>query len=489
MALFMVGRLFLRVGVVWNTHNNNDHEANAPLDLLRTFFNTTATTTTTTNKSNIHKTSTANTSTTLHHHHQHQQHQPLVVIWKNRTVSTIPENIRMFYSDIRSDRSGAMIVDMLMAHAFSYATNRTYGGVCGKNQVHSPDHRRMIQALYLTKELPYPKHAVRCHQINTSVAWALPRNAYNRKDTGIFTPEWIQYMQQQQEKERAQEKRQQRRQQQVQQNQRVQQQQQQLPPSANLSSLSSSPFRFQPASSSDALVVQYHRIMVYIRRGDVTPCIDANFRYLPNSHYLQLLDQYTTTNDTTTIMYHVTIYSQSGSFEGWHDFERRFQHQQENVRYEFKLDGDMSLVWRDMLGWSNDDDHPPEFTYYSRIVFILSRSAFGLVPALFLTPKTTNTTTTTATTAPAIDIVYTPHYFHQPLPHWHVVDPKLVGQSFARVAKLRREQCHKRGKSPEISSLSILNQTNTTYSNNQYHITNNSSTHRKIRTRQKQLTT
>ena len=36
-----------------------------------------------------------------------------------------------------------------------------------------------------------------------------------------------------------------------------------------------------------------YEIAVHLRRGDVSPCTHAR-RYLPNSHYLALIDQYTT---------------------------------------------------------------------------------------------------------------------------------------------------------------------------------------------------
>ncbi len=311
----------------------------------------------------------------------------------------IPDSVQVFYSTTRKDRAGALILDMLMAHAFSWTLGRHYGGVCGPLYPNANDHRRMIQVLGLQDELVYPMNPLPCERFNGTNTnhnnMVLPRDVYMKwKDTAIFTPEWINYIRQRQ----------------------------QLPTITTRSSYIKSASRTRSPSSKSPKRIQKFpthkpqeaRMIVHVRRGDVTPCMGEYFRYVPNSHYLHLIQQYITSHNDT--QYNVTIYSESKSFESWQDFHKF----SENVSgcCTLSLDGDMADVWRDMLGF--DDRN-------ARRVLILSMSSFSLIPAILADASTTT-------------VVYTP-FWHHPLPHWQVVGLRETKEAERKTLWLRQTRC------------------------------------------------
>jgi hypothetical protein len=106
-------------------------------------------------------------------------------------------------------------------------------------------------------------------------------------------------------------------------------------------------------------------------------------QYLPNQHYLNLIDRYNNSS-------HVVVYSESKNvYESFDAFR--------DQGYQVILDGDMSQVWKGLM--ASD-------------VIILSRSSFSLVPAILSKGA----------------VVYTP-FWHQPLPRWTVVDNKLMNKT------------------------------------------------------------
>eukprot|EP00934_Nitzschia_sp_Nitz4_P004353 Nitzschia sp. Nitz4//scaffold197_size40390//28012//29073//NITZ4_007520-RA/size40390-exonerate_est2genome-gene-0.14-mRNA-1//1//CDS//3329540493//4343//frame0 len=255
---------------------------------------------------------------------------------------TAPRNKKVIWSNTRMDRSGSSIQDMLMCHAYAFANDMTYGGACARDKPMIPVRQRaqeaLIQEVGLEKILRF-----RCPQ-DESIK-ITDRRVYYKKDTQIFTPAYIKYLQ---------------------------------------------TLLSYPTKSSAA-----RHIAVHIRRGDITPCrpIKTGYqRYLPNQHYLNLIDRYNPQNDSQ-----VVIYSESDAFESFNEFRAR--------GYEVLLDSDLVEVWRGML--TSD-------------VLILSRSSFSLVPAVMHRGT----------------VVYTP-FWHQPLKHWDVVDESLVNQSTAEFYRLR----------------------------------------------------
>ena len=143
-------------------------------------------------------------------------------------------------------------------------------------------------------------------------------------------------------------------------------------------------------------------MVVHIRRGDVHVCDNyTQDRYLPNSYYRALIHQYRTTDH-----HRVIVHSERQSrVEDWSEFEHI-------EGLELKLEAPPAEAWRDILRAN---------------VFIMSRSSFSLVPALFLGNQT--------------KVVYTP-FWHDPRPHWEIVDNQtLLRETTEEVARLRATQC------------------------------------------------
>jgi hypothetical protein len=228
----------------------------------------------------------------------------------------------------------------------------------------------------------------------------------------------------------------------------------------------------QQQQETIAQVESHHpfTIVVHIRRGDVNPCIEPN-RYLPNSHYISLiewvLENYyyyyhhhphpdqsasttataTTTSGTnstsTTVVPllpppsplptpppgppRVIILTEPESFEPMDVFST-------TLGYDMRTNGTMSEAWTLMSSSQTN-------------VVILSKSSFSLIPAVFKKTKTTATMTTTknaaGATPPTITsmVVYTP-FWHQPLPGWTIVPSRIVRASQRQVQAFRQAHCH-----------------------------------------------
>jgi hypothetical protein len=137
-------------------------------------------------------------------------------------------------------------------------------------------------------------------------------------------------------------------------------------------------------------------IAVHIRRGDVDLCRYWR-RYLPNSHYLRLIQESTPANQSTR----VTIFSETRSFESFEDFRA--------LNYTLKLDTDLETVWQALL---------------TADVAILSKSTFSLVPS-FLNPNT---------------VVYTP-FWNEGLSHWETVSEIAMKVTDLQVKEMWLQSC------------------------------------------------
>lgn len=273
-----------------------------------------------------------------------------------RMCSLEQEPPKVVWSHARSDRSGAVIQDMLMCHAYAFQHNMVYAGACAQNWTIPPfqgkrgAHELLLRSMGLSKVFKLD-----CPQ--DPKATVLDDWVYRANDTAIFTSDYIHHLQ----------------------------------------SLID-----YPNSTTNDYCPQ--RIVVHIRRGDVSPCLKPTFgfhRYLPNQHYLRLIDQYNTGNNNSCVI----IYSESISFEPFDDFRKR--------GYEVVLGGSVDNVWQGIL--SSD-------------VAILSRSSFSFVPAVLSKGA----------------IVYTP-FWHDPLPHWHVVDEAILNETLVESLRLN-VMCPVKGK-------------------------------------------
>lgn len=286
-------------------------------------------------------------------HADQQQNPPATDTNQQHHMKGHDTKRKKIWSAGRSDRSGATIQDMLMCHAYAFHQGADYGGACvrdwglpqfeGKRQIHEA----LLEAIGLSRVLKFdcPPKKGEGHLTG--------RNHYISNDTAIFTSDYIQHLQ--------------------------------------------SLVDYPTMESADSR----RRISVHIRRGDITPCRPRTRgypRYLPNQHFLGLIERYNPQNDS-----HVVIYSESESFEEFDEFYAK--------GYEVVLDGSIGKVWQGII---------------SSQVVILSRSSFSLVPALMTKGK----------------VIFTP-FWHAPLPHWEVVDEAFLNATHLDFRRLK-ETCPKK---------------------------------------------
>lgn len=224
----------------------------------------------------------------------------------------------------QADQSGAIILVMLKAHAYAYAKNLRYRGLCyDENQGRAlPSARRakihkQLAACLKRLNVPtvlnlscpdeYVKN--RTLIVDSSVdKRILNLNLYNSYK--YFTKEWVSAIRSQR------------------------------------------PVQDQDHHSD-------YKVALHLRRGDITPCNDLlNFRYNPNSFALELLDKYIPKSVTSVA--NVTIFSQSDTVEPFKDFRER--------GYNLALDTDFGDTWEEMM----DAD-----------LFIMGESTFSLIPGIF----------------------------------------------------------------------------------------------------------
>ena len=329
-----------------------------------------------------------------------------------------------YYSPGRSDRSGAIIHDMLFAHAYTFHTNinqsniyAIYGGCCGRNIKFRNETYHLLFDLHwdtiLKFDCPPPPSS---RNRTTAKATAtdmldddntyilLDPKVYRKSDVYSFTTEWRNYFMKQ-----------------------IYVRAQQQPPpqqisttdanpvnTNNLPSNAIAPYRNNIEIVHDVVPIQYS-IAVHIRRGDINPCNKYKGRYLPNSHYLQLIQQYisifllsssSTTNTTqpppiSRENIAVTIYSESISYESLDIFEQ--------YNCTVSVDDELSTVWSALS---------------TAHVAILSKSSFSYVPAI-MNPNR---------------VVYTP-FRHKPMDYWDIVSDPIISESMSEVMKLRRRTC------------------------------------------------
>lgn len=250
------------------------------------------------------------------------------------------------YSVARTDRSGAAIADMLLAHAYAFNNNMIYGGACSEAYLpHQRSTEQLIEAVGLQDLLQYA-----CPMVSDGVS-ILDRKKYVGKNTRIFTQDYLKYL-----------------------HSRVK-----YPTTKN------------------------HSIVVHVRRGDITPCGFYANRYLPNSHYTTILEEYVPSNLP------VSIFSEADTFESFDDFSN----------YSVFLNSDLSEAWKAMV---------------TADYIVLSKSSFSFVPAI-LNPNAT--------------VIYTP-FMQMKLPRWKAVSKGIMENSTKRVLEMVDQRC-----SPEETHIAL----------------------------------
>jgi hypothetical protein len=280
------------------------------------------------------------------------------------------------YSIGRKDRSGSVITDQMFAHAFAFAHGVEYAGACFTvHGLPKRDTRTLLAQLgwdaYLKFGCPSGESIVNDPDAEQSPL-VLHDDVYrNSIDQSYFTPAWREEIQ------------------------RV----------LHHNSSNANGGGMAKTTKEELNQNKPFEIAVHVRRGDVTPCRYKR-RYLPNSHYLALIDQYRPKDDDNkdnSRPTHVTIYSESDSFEPFDDFRDR--------GYTVQLDTDLADVWRALA---------------SADVTILSRSFFSFVPAA-VNPHT---------------VVFTTFFGFEPLSFWHRADEALVAQSDRQIRQMYETQCN-----------------------------------------------
>lgn len=266
-----------------------------------------------------------------------------------------------YYSNARHDRSGSAIAEMLKAHAYCFMKGWEFGGVCGET-THKEANENIMRAMGLGDIVAYS-----CPENEEQATNFLSKSEYAHLEWKTFSPQWLDYM-----------------------------------------SLASGATAIQEARRD----TDVFRIAVHIRRGDVSLCTgNAWRRYLPNSHYIRLIDQ-VLANLPTGQPYKVTIYSESDHHDGkakrqyetFEDFTSR--------NYSVSLDQTVSKTWK---------------RFIRSDVFIASKSGFSMVPAYLRFDR--------------VGVIFTPHKYANPLPHWEVADEDFLAVTDAVMERLQSERC------------------------------------------------
>lgn len=258
------------------------------------------------------------------------------------------------YSIGRKDRSGSVITDQLFAHAFAFAHKVDYAGACFTVKgLPKKDTRTLLSQLQWDSYLKFgcPRgEAVFSDPEAESSPLVLNADVYRHNlNESYFTKAWRDEIQR-------------------------------LLPKEKMTSS------------------KMFEIAVHVRRGDVSPCRYKR-RYLPNKHYLELIERHLPKNRDT----HVTIFSESDSFESFDDFRSR--------GFDVQLDTELAGVWKALA---------------SADVTILSRSYFSFVPAA-VNPNT---------------VVYTDFFEFEPLESWERADKDLVRRTDKQIREMYKTSCN-----------------------------------------------
>lgn len=198
---------------------------------------------------------------------------------------------RCKYSILRMDRTGAVIHDMLMAHAYAQAIGAQYCGAVGDLSIGIMEtHRAMLNLIGLSDVLKFVSNNASSKAALSETYDLLDAGKYINSAVSLMDADWMAYI--------------------------------------------------HSARNSDKKIQKQweHLVVVHIRRGDVTPQRDLRKRYqryLPNAHFLRLLAKYRRNNS------HVVIISESESYESFEDFQR--------IGCELVLDGNVEDAWRYIL--------------------------------------------------------------------------------------------------------------------------------------------
>jgi hypothetical protein len=182
---------------------------------------------------------------------------------------------------------GSVVLDMMIAHAYTFHAGGTYGGSCGAgNDVGRDPENSLIQSIGLQNELRFecPSDVV-----SDARKKVVPTKNYEQDGVRAFTPEYVEL----------------------------------------LKSVTVYPVKTEEDKFT---------IVVHMARGRATPCVKEHLGfdpYLPNKHFQTLIDKYMKPNAR------VIIYSQQDSFESFEEFR--------NKGYELHIEEPIGDVWKSIL--------------------------------------------------------------------------------------------------------------------------------------------
>jgi hypothetical protein len=288
-----------------------------------------------------------------------------------------------YYTLARIDRVGACLQDMLQGHAYAWREKQVYGGACINHTAHPERHKslqKVTAALGLSSELPLACPPPGQESADAHVI--LPAKLYRRKDAKLFSPRWLAYMRQKVRK-------------------------------------AWNDYHAAEVGSKNRALSTAVQLAVHIRRGDVQPCNKNSLRFLPNSHYIDLIRKYLTDIKSSLPVQSkvdITIFSEKNAgIEGWDGLREALEENKALATYSFALDTDIIDVFRRLV---------------SADAIILSISSFSLTGAV-LNFKQENP-------SPVNKIVYTP-FWRDPLDPWTVVSQSQLNKTerdIHRIAEL-----------------------------------------------------
>eukprot|EP00535_Pseudo-nitzschia_heimii_P003641 CAMPEP_0197194260 /NCGR_PEP_ID=MMETSP1423-20130617/28939_1 /TAXON_ID=476441 /ORGANISM="Pseudo-nitzschia heimii, Strain UNC1101" /LENGTH=356 /DNA_ID=CAMNT_0042647661 /DNA_START=99 /DNA_END=1169 /DNA_ORIENTATION=- len=214
--------------------------------------------------------------------------------FRNTSID-IKKKVYMFHHTINAPdgSEGAVILDMLIGHAYAYHQGGIYGGSCGEgNDVGRVPENSLIRTIGLQDFLQFscPRDLE-----TTDRKKVLPKKNYVEDGTRIFTPEYVEL----------------------------------------LKSVIRYPKRPENPTKTNIIVVHMSRGKKF------TPCrkkphegFDA---YLPNKHYQLLINKYMKDGYENKVI----IYSQSTSYEDFDEFREK--------GYELHIDEAITDVWKAVI--------------------------------------------------------------------------------------------------------------------------------------------
>ena len=307
----------------------------------------------------------------------------------------VKKKVYMFHHTINAPdgSEGAVIIDMLLGHAYAYHQGGIYGGSCGEgNDVGREPENSLIRTIGLQDFLQFS-----CpRDIETKDRKkVVPAKNYLADGTRIFTPEYVQLLKSV-----------------IRYPKRLENQKTNTIVVHMSRGKKFTPCRKKPHQGFNAYLPNKHyqvSFKIFLIKMNRCKCVIKFFLQanvcratrLTLSNFILLLPWQLLINKYMKDGYEnkVIIYSQSTSYEKFDEFREK--------GYELHIDEAITDVWKAVM---NSD------------VFIMSRSAFSFVPALVAND--------------GIKIVYTP-FWHQGLRGWESVRKDILSQSDAEFKRLK----------------------------------------------------